>query len=62
MVLTRGGLSLCPKGLSARQRAERGRQKSGEDWPQIVEWLRMVPEIEAKTLFEYWLEQHPDRY
>ena len=30
MVLTRGDLSLCPQGRSARQRTERGRQKSAE--------------------------------
>jgi hypothetical protein len=28
----------------------------------VVNWLRAAPELEAKTLFEYLLEQHPGKY
>lgn len=33
-----------------------------EDWPAVVERLELAPELEAKSLFEWLLEQHPDRY
>jgi len=33
-----------------------------EDWPALAERLRETPELEAKTLFEQLVEQHPDRY
>lgn len=33
-----------------------------EHWPEVEQRLRETPELEAKTLFELLLEQHPDRY
>ena len=33
-----------------------------EDWPVIEEMLVAAPELEAKTLFEWLCDQHPDRY
>lgn len=32
------------------------------DWPAIAERLEEAPELEAKTLFEVMLEEHPERY
>ncbi len=33
-----------------------------EDWPRLKELLREAPELEAKTLFEHLLAEHPGRY
>lgn len=33
-----------------------------EDWPALKALLKDAPELEAKTLFEYLLGEHPDRY
>jgi hypothetical protein len=33
-----------------------------EDWPAIEKRLAESPELEAKTLFELLVEEHPDRY
>lgn len=33
-----------------------------DDWPSIVEMLDETPELEAKTIFEQLVEQHPGRY
>ena len=33
-----------------------------EDWPDMRVRLLDAPELEAKTLFEFLMEQHPDRY
>ncbi len=33
-----------------------------EDWPTVASMLEATPDLEAKTLFEWLCEQHPDRY
>lgn len=33
-----------------------------EDWPEVERRLVDAPELEAKTLFEWLTEKHPDRY
>jgi hypothetical protein len=33
-----------------------------EDWPQIEQMLAAVPELQAKTVFEWLCEQEPDKY
>lgn len=33
-----------------------------EDWPTVAGMLSDAPELEAKALFEWLCEQHPDRY
>ena len=33
-----------------------------KDWPQIEEFLQNAPEIEAKTVFEFLIEEEEDRY
>jgi hypothetical protein len=33
-----------------------------EHWPEMVEMLEGAPELEAKALFEWLCEQHPDKY
>lgn len=46
-----------------RPRTWRTRQDPFEDdWPEIAERLGDAPELEAKALFEYVLQCHPDRY
>ncbi len=32
------------------------------DWPEVVQMLTATPELEAKALFEWLCERHPDRY
>ena len=33
-----------------------------EDWPEVEQLLQRAPEVEAKSLFEWLCQQHPDKY
>lgn len=52
-----------PPSEQETERHWRTRQDPFEtDWPSVCSMLEQAPELEAKALFEWLCEQHPDRY
>ena len=51
-----------PSGLAPKNRKWRTRANPfNEHWPEIEQWLKISPELEAKFIFEQLCEKYPDQ-
>ena len=55
-------LQRMPSELKQRRTYRTRPDPFAEDWPQVEAMLATTPELEAKALFGWLCEQHPDRY
>ena len=56
-------LGQLPSGLPAKNRSWRTRANPfNEHWPEIEQWLKISPELEAKFIFEQLCEKYPETY
>ncbi|KPA18125.1 integrase [Candidatus Magnetomorum sp. HK-1] len=52
-----------PSGLAPKNRKWRNRANPfNEHWPEIEQWLKISPELEAKFIFEQLCEKYPETY
>jgi transposase len=56
------GLGKLPSELKGPRRYRTRPDPFVEDWPTVEEMLGDAPNLEAKALFEWLCEQHPERY
>jgi hypothetical protein len=56
------GLGKLPSELKGPRRYRTRPDVFVEDWPTVGEMLGDAPNLEAKALFEWLCEQHPERY